>query len=121
VDYQKGDERILGDGAFVTKALKKSEERFNERYRLKVQGYNLDKLIKRVAEIMQLTPAQILDRIRDKKRTNARSVLCYWATAKLGVTQNQLASLLNLGQSAITYAVRRGRVLVEENSYLMEK
>jgi len=82
--------------------------------------HNLDKLIKRIAEITQLTPDQILDEIRDKKRTKARSILCYWATSKLGVPQSQLALLLNLCQSAITYAVRRGSVLVEKNSYLIE-
>jgi hypothetical protein len=93
-DYQKGDERILGDGTFVSEVLEKAGERFKEIYRLRARGYNLDGLIKRVAEITQVTPDEILDSLRDAKRTKARSVLCYWATEKLGIPQSQLAQLL---------------------------
>jgi len=118
--YQKGDERILGDGQFVKEVLKNAEEGFKERYQLKAEGYNLNKLIKRVAEINQLTPDQVTDGIRDAKRTKARSILCYWATEKLGVPQSQLAIMLNRTQSAIVYAVRRGRMIVEESSYVIE-
>lgn len=119
-NYQKGDERILGDGQFVKQVLEKAEEKLKEKYRLTAKGYNLDKLVKRVAEITQLTPNQITDGIRDARRTKARSILCYWATEKLGVPQSQLALILNRTQTAITYAVRRGREIVESNSYMIE-
>ncbi|MFO7738871.1 MAG: transposase [Desulfatiglandaceae bacterium] len=119
-DYQKGDERILGDGQFVKEVLAKAEEGFKERYQLKAKGYNLEKLIKRVAEITDVTPEQIKDGRRDAKRTKARSILCYWATEKLGLAQSQLALILNRTQSAIVYAVRRGRAIVESNSYVIE-
>jgi len=119
-NYQKGDERILGDGQFVKQVLEKAEERLKEKYRLTAKGYNLDKLVKRVAEITQLTPNQITDGIREARRTKARSILCYWAVEKLGLTQSQLAQLLNRTQTAITYSVRRGREIVEANSYLIE-
>lgn len=119
-DYQKGDERILGDGAFVSEVLENAEERFREKYRLKARGYDLDKLINRVAKITQVTPDEILDSLRDSKRIKARSILCYWATEKLGTPQSRLAQLLNRTQSAITYAVRRGKTIVEDNLYLIE-
>ena len=118
--YQKGDERILGDGQFVEEVLKKAEERFKEKYLFKAKGYNLDRLTKRVARLTGLTPEQVTDGIRDAKRTGARSILCYWATEKLGITQSQLALMLNRSQSAIVYAVRRGREIVKVNSYLIE-
>lgn len=116
-EYQKGDERILGDGAFVNDVLAKAEEKFKEKYRLKAKGYDLDKLITRVTEITQVTPDAILDSLRDARRTAARSILCYWATEKLGISQSQLAQMLKRSQSAITYAVRRGKAIVENNSY----
>lgn len=119
-NYQKGDERILGDGQFVKEVLEKAEEGFKERYQLRAKGHNLKKLIKRVAEITQITPDQVMDGIRDAKRTKARSILCYWATEKLGMPQSQLALMLNRTQSAIVYAVRRGKDIVEANSYLIE-
>jgi REP element-mobilizing transposase RayT len=119
-NYQKGDERILGDGTFVSEVLEKAEEKFKEAYRLRSRGYNLETLIKRVAEITRVTPDEILDFLRDAKRTKARSILCYWATEKLGTPQSQLAQMLKRTQSAITYAVRRGKVIVGDNAYLLE-
>ena len=80
----------------------------------------MNELIKRIAEITQLTPDEIIDGIRDSKRRKARSILCYWATEKLGVPQSQLALILNRTQSAVVYAVRRGRAIGEANSYLIE-
>ena len=119
-DYQKGDERILGDGQFVEEVLEKAEEKLKEKYTLKAKGYNIDRLINRVSGLTGLTPEQITDGIRDKKRTEARSILCYWATEKLGITQSELAHVLNRLRSAIVYAVRRGRDIVKANSYIVE-
>jgi putative transposase len=73
-----------------------------------------------IGEITQVTPDQILESVRDAKRTKARSILCYWATDKLGTPQSQLAQLLKRTQSTITYAVRRGKAIIEDNSYLIE-
>ncbi len=116
-EYQKGDERILGDGEFVTEVLGQAEERLKNRYRMKSEGFNLEKLIHRVGELTQLTKSQILDGVRDKRRTDARSVLIYWATDQLGITQTQLAEKLNLTQSAISHAARRGRTIANTNQY----
>jgi putative transposase len=116
-DYQQGDERILGDGRFVKEVLSKAEEKFKEKYRLKAEGYDLKKLVKRVSEITGISSAQIFDSQRDKKRTDARSILCFWAKDELGMTQCELALALNLTPSAISHAVKRGRTMVEESSY----
>lgn len=118
-NYQKGDERILGDETFVRKVLEQAEERFKEKYRFIAGGFNLDKLIERVAEITQVTPSEILDSL-DVKKTKARSILCYWATKKLGTPQSQLAQMLKRSQSTIPYAVRRGKVIVDGNSYMIQ-
>jgi putative transposase len=110
----------LGDGAFVKEVLAKADESFRDKYKLNAEGYNLDKLIDRVSEITQLTRKQILDTVRDIKRTKARSILCFWATDKLGVTQTELARILGLTQSAVSHAAQRGRILVEDNSYSID-
>ncbi len=107
----------MGDGAFVTEVLARAEEELENRYRMKAEGFNLERLIHRVAE---LTEDQILDGVRDKKRTDARSILTYWATDQLGITQAKLAAKLNLTQSAISHAVRGGRILVENNQYSLK-
>ena len=107
--YQKGDERILGDGDFVEGVLSQAEEQFQQKYRMKTKGYNLEKAIQRVAEIMESG--------KDRKRTRARSLLCYWATDQLGISQTRLSRILNLTQPAISQAVSRGRDLAKSQSY----
>jgi REP element-mobilizing transposase RayT len=119
-NYQKGDERILGNGAFVKEVLSNAEENLKDKYRLKAEGYDLEKLICRVTEITHLSREQILDTMRDAKRIEARSILCFWASDKLGVTQSELALLLKLTQSAVSHAVRRGRILAENNCYSLK-
>lgn len=41
-DYQKGDERILGDGDFVKEVLAKAQERMENRYRLIAEGFDFN-------------------------------------------------------------------------------
>ena len=47
-EYQKGDERILGDGGFVKEVLASAEEKLKKKYQMKIEGYDLNKLAKRV-------------------------------------------------------------------------
>ena len=115
--YQKGDERILGDGDFVDEVLARSDEHIQKKYRMRAEGYDLDKLIERVAEIMEMSPERIIGSGKERKSVQARSILCYWATDYLGISQTRLARILKLNQPAVSQAVMRGRDLVKLKSY----
>lgn len=115
--YQKGDERILGDGEFVDEVLSHADEQLQQKYRMQAEGYDLQKLIERVAEIMEISSEEMVAPGKDRKRTQARSMLCYWATDHLGISQTQLAQALNLTQPAVSQAVRRGRALEKLQAY----
>jgi putative transposase len=117
--YQTGDERILGDGQFVKEVLVNAEEKLKKKYKLKAQGYDLKRLIARVSEITGINYEQIFDGQRDKRRTDARSILCHWANKELGITQRELSLAFDLTPPAISHAVKRGRILVHKNSYLI--
>jgi putative transposase len=116
-EYQKGDERILGDGDFVDEVLSQAEEHLEERYRLQAEGYDLDKLIERVGEVVGMSPEEMMERGRERGKVEVRSILCYWATASLGIRQTHLAKLLKLTQPAVSQAVRRGKDLAKSQSY----
>lgn len=77
----------------------------------------MNTVIDRVAEITELNSKEILDTEKERKRILARSILCFWATNHLGDSQTELGRILNLTQSAISHAVRRGRALIEAKSY----
>jgi len=115
--YQKGDERILGDGDFVNDVLCQAEEQLQKKYRIQSEGYDLEKLIERVAEITEMSRDKIMDSGKERKSVQARSILCYWATDSLGMSQTKLAKILKLSQPAVNQAVRRGRELVKAQSY----
>jgi putative transposase len=116
-DYQKGDERILGGGDFVDEILSQAEEHLEERYRLQVEGYDLEKLIERVGEITEVSPEKIMGSGKDRKSVQARSILCHWATDSLGISQTHLAKILKLSQPAVSQAVRRGKDFAKSQSY----
>jgi len=88
-----------------------------ERYRLQAEGYDIDKLIERVGELVEMSPEEIMERGKERGKVETRSILCYWATDRLGISQTQLAHALNLTQPAVSQAVRRGRALVKAQSY----
>ena len=104
----------------MNEVLSNAEEKLKKKYRMKSEGYDLNKLAKRVSEITGIKTGEIYDSQRDKKRTDARSILCFWAKEELGLTQRELALALNLTPPAISYAVKRGRAIVEKNSYSIE-
>ncbi|MDD5204958.1 MAG: transposase [Desulfobacterales bacterium] len=122
-DYQKGDERILGEGAFVEQALREAEELFERRHRLHVKGYDLERVAKRVSELMDISPEEVLQpgRVRGRLRLNARNLLCFWATAEIGMKQSQLAGTFGLTQPAISIAVKKGEDLTREHRYSLEE
>ena len=89
--YQKGDERILGDGAFVEDVLRKSEEELARTYSLAAAGFDFDKVAARVAGLLEISVAKVLTRGRKRQTVMARSLLCFWASCELGLSQASLA------------------------------
>ena len=115
--YQKGDERILGDGDFVKKVLAQAKENFERKYRLKSKGLNFENVQRRVAKLLDLKPEQVLAIGKYKKTVAARSLLCFWATRELGMSQGELSQRLKISQPAVSLSVKRGEQLVARHNY----
>jgi len=116
---QKGDERILGDGDFVEAVLSGANEVYERKYRLKAKGIDVDTVAERAAQIVGIEPSQIWTSGKQPKIVQARSLLCYWATTELGVSQAWLSKRLKLSQPAISLSVARGRAIAIQNNYGM--
>ena len=118
-DRMKGDERILGDGDFVMDVLSKAKERMDSGYELRSRGYTIEKLEDRVLEIYRIDREELYSKGRQKVRSDARSVLCYWAVRELGVEGTQMAKRLQMSQPGVAYAVRKGeRIVRDKNLYM---
>jgi len=117
---QKGDERILGDSDFVERVLSEAKEAYEKKHRLMATGLDLDYLAGRAAEVIGIEPNIVWSKGKQPKVVQARSLLCYWATNELGVTQSALSKRLGVAPSTVSYCVVRGRELVIEYNYSLE-
>lgn len=72
----KEDERILGDGEFAQSVLESAKEQVEKRYRLKAQGYDLEKLALRVSRIVGMDTEQVWAPGKHPMTVKARCLLC---------------------------------------------
>ena len=112
--HVKGDERILGDSDFVEEVLAKQQEQLERHYWLRSQGYNLDRVLKKVSEVFNIKPTEIRKPGNQPLRVKARSLVCFWAVRELRMSGTKVGKFLKLTQSSVSRAVRRGEKLVEE-------
>jgi DNA-binding MarR family transcriptional regulator len=70
----------------------------------------VDTLIEQVGELVEKSPEEIMERDKERGKVEARSMLCYWATDSLGISQGELAKRLELTQPAVSQAVRTGKI-----------
>ena len=116
-EHIKGDERILGDSEFVQRCLQQANERLEQKYKIQSRGYDLDKIAHRVGHVMQMPVAQILAAGKYRRRVQARSLLCYWAVRKWGLTIVSVSNRLGISQSAVSQSIKRGETIALENDY----
>jgi len=113
----KGDERILGDSDFVENVLKYAEEELEQKYCLKAKGYDFDRITKRVAEVMDMKTEQVTAYGKSPRTVKSRSLLCFWAHRKLGMTTVEIGKKLNISQSAVSRSSIRGQKIERENKF----
>jgi hypothetical protein len=62
-------------------------------------------------------PRDIFAKSRIKVRAEARGLLCYWAVNELNMPLSDLVRKLTMRPTGVSYAVRRGEVIVRENNF----
>lgn len=85
-----------------------SEESLALKYALESKGYDLDRVAARVAEVMGMDVEQVTAYGKSLQTVRARSLLCFWAHRKLGMTTVAIAKRLNICQSAVSRSSMRG-------------
>src|SRR6185369_13437729 len=88
-DFLKSDERILGDSDFVDAVLSAASEPVEDNGPL--QGASLEQVVHRVAEQLQMTSAEVMQRGKSHSTVIARSLLCYWGIRQAGLTATELS------------------------------
>ena len=68
-------------------------------------------------QIYGVEPDEIYSRSRQKTRTEARGLYCYWAVVELGYSLADVAKFLGLTGQGVGYAVRRGKRIAKTKNY----
>jgi putative transposase len=110
----KGDERILGGGDFVEKVLREAEEVLAEATRLKRQGVGWNALMERAMVEFDVDRESLTDGRKERRVVRARSILCYRAVRKWGMTVTDVALKPKMTPSAVSRLVSRGQHLLME-------
>lgn len=117
--HMMSDERILGESDFVDAILSQAKERYERGYELKIRGYDLQKVARRVAEVCGMEAVEVLSKGRQQDKVRARSLLCYWAVRALGMPLADVARELGMSMPGVGYAVERGEIIAQNNHYLL--
>ena len=99
--------------------LKSAKEDLDQKYNLKAQGYDFDRVIKRVAEVMDLEIEEVSAFGKSPQTVKARSLLCFWAHRRLGMTTIEISRRLNICQSAVSRSSMRGQQIEKDNQFEM--
>ena len=108
----KGDERILGGPEFVQQVLEKADEEFERATLLKNRGLNWETLLSRVASHYEIEGDNLKTKSKSPVTVKARSVLCYLAVRKLGISCAAVARNLDITPSAVSKGVMRGQKIL---------
>jgi REP element-mobilizing transposase RayT len=115
--HMMSDERILGESDFVDAILSQAKERYERGYELKIRGYDLHKVARRVAEVCGMEAHEVLSKGRQQDKVRARSILCFWAVRELGMPLADVARTLEMSMPGVGYAVERGKIIAQNNNY----
>ena len=110
----KGDQRILGDSNFVLKILTEAGEHYEHKFALKNKGHTLESIAGKVSTLYSIGQEEMLSKGRRKTTVEARSLFCYIAVHDFNATVTEVARLIGMAASAISYAVMRGKKIAEE-------
>jgi putative transposase len=118
--FEKSDERILGDGDFVTSALIDANEKMERKYAMRAKGINLDHLQHAVANLETIRPEELIGPGKVRKVTRARILFCYWAVRDLGFSMTDVSKRLRISLPTVSIAVQKGEKLIRDEGWILE-
>ena len=99
--------------------LKGSGENIEHRYQLQTQGFDFEKVLFRVAELLDMDVREILLKGKQPLRVKARGLVCCWAVKELGMTDAEIENLLGLTQPAVSELLLRKEKLALDNKFCL--
>ncbi len=110
----RGDEKILGDNKFTDMVLKQAEEELIKRERYKRAGWNLERLIERVCELLAIMPDDLKKKGRQNCISFAKGLLAYWGHREIGLSQAEIARYLGMARPSLIKSINIGEKYVKD-------
>ena len=93
------------------------EEALEQKYKLQAEGYDFGRVAERVAEVLGVRVDQVTALDKSPGTVQARSLLCFWAHRKLGMSTIDIANRLKIGQPAVSRSSKRGEGIEKEGGF----
>jgi len=115
-EYWRGDERVLGDGNFVENVLNAAEKEIETKSRLKMEGWNIERLGKRISELFSVNIKDIQRKVRQKNKSDAKAVFAFWAKREIGIASSELGAFLSCSRAGLTQLINKGEKYINEKN-----
>ena len=116
-EREKGDERILGSGDFVSGIMKKANELMDDKAKFSI---SLQDLVSKVCSRFEITFDELASRRRKRNFSQARAVLCYLAVDKLGFSGENMARTLRISGRSVSDCRDRGEKILDNPEIIIE-
>ncbi|MBU0989007.1 MAG: hypothetical protein KJ823_02360 [Proteobacteria bacterium] len=103
-EREKGDERILGSGDFVSRTLHESNKVFEKP---NLQRPTIKAIIDEVISHFRISPVALFSASRNGQVSKARAVISYLAVREAGYTQEEVSTGLNVSRIAVRKRLQR--------------
>ncbi len=87
------------------------------KYKVRAQGYDVERIARRVGQLMQMHVTQVTAPGKNRQTVGARGLLCYWAVRECGMTMVSLSRKLGISSTAVSQSVVRGEKIAFENNF----
>lgn len=103
-----GDERILGSSEFVESTISQDRIEPHVHTLRKRQGWNFDILRMQICQRFGVTEEELSRKVRGVDKSDAKTLLCYWAVEELGLSVSDVAQELRISQQAVSKRIKLG-------------
>jgi len=117
-EREKGDERILGSGDFVIQVLGQKEKEHKD---MGQASLRLPELITKVVHELGITREALISKSRDAAVSEARAIISFLGTRKLGETQTEIQRYLKISRIGVRNCIIRCEKMIDKCDEIWEK
>jgi putative transposase len=115
-DFWNRDERILGDGNFVSEVLKISEEEMEKSEKLLQAGWTLEKIIEYICLKMNIEAKDLTKKGRNNAISKAKACIFTLSKDILGMNGNEIGKYFNCTKQAVSMNILKGREIIKQDN-----